>query len=50
MKDEAKNSYERQRTTEALKENMQNSFELEISKLRQQVQELTTEMEALQLQ
>ena len=50
VKDEAKNSYERQRTTEAIKENMQSAFESEIGKLRQQIQEMTTEMEALQLQ
>ena len=35
VKDEAKNSYERQRTTEAIKENMQSAFESEIGKLRQ---------------
>ena len=49
-KEEAKSAYERQRQTEIIKDNLQNKYESEATRLRQQVQELTTEMEQLQLQ
>ena len=47
---DAKDAYERQRSSETIKENIQSSYEQQVTKLRQQVQELTTEMETLQLQ
>jgi len=50
VKEEAKGAYERQRQTESSKENLQRTYEQELQRLRQQVQDLTTEMEHLQLQ
>ena len=37
FREEAKNAYERERQTETLKENIQNSYESENTRLRQQV-------------
>lgn len=50
MKQEEKDAKERQIQSETIKENLKSSFLQETNRLRQQVQELTTEMEQLQLQ
>ena len=50
VKQEEKDAKERQIQSETIKENLKSSFLQETNRLRQQVQELTTEMEQLQLQ